>query len=59
MPCEVEAVLSAMRHKGEIPRLDQVLAACRPAVHEPPRLQPLVVNLLDYDNLLVSQGVRA
>ena len=59
MQCEVEAVLLAMRHKGEIPRLDQVLAACRPAVHEPPRLQPLVVDLRDYDNLLASQGVRA
>ena len=59
MQCEVEAVLFTMRHKGEIPRLDRVLDACRPAVHEPPRLKSLVVDLGDYDNLLVSQGVRA
>ncbi len=59
MQYEVEAVLLAIRHKGEIPRLDRVLDACRPAVHEPPRLKPLVVDLGYYDNLLVSQGVRA
>jgi len=57
MQCEVEAVLSAMRRKGEIPRWNLVLNACRPAVHEPPRLQPLVVDLCDYDNLLVCEGM--
>ncbi len=59
MQCEVEAALSSMRRNGELPRLDRVLQACRPAVSEPPRLKPLVVNLGDYDNLLLSQGVPA
>ena len=57
MQCEVETVLSSMRRKGEIPRLNRVLDECRPAVQEPPRLQPLVVSLHDYDKLLVCQGV--
>jgi len=59
MQCEVEAVLLSMRSNEEIPRLDSVLEACRPAVHELPRLQPLVVSLHDYDNLLASQEVSA
>ena len=59
MQCEVEAALSAVRRKGEIPRLDRVLEACRPAVHEPPRLQPLVVSFADYDDLLACKEVPA
>jgi len=59
MQCEVEAALSSLRRNGELPRLDRVLQECRPAVSEPPRLEPLVVSLRDYDNLLVSQGVPA
>jgi len=59
MQCEVEAVLLGMRRGGLLPRLDRVLEACRPAVPEPPRLQPLVVSLRDYDELLLCQGVPA
>jgi len=60
MQCEVEAVLSSMRRREELPRLDRVLEACHPAVHEPPRLQPLVVSLRDYDDLLICrEGVPA
>ena len=59
MQCEVEAVLSRMHRTGELPRLDRVLEECRPAVPEPPRLKPLVVNLHDYDELLLCQGVPA
>lgn len=59
MQCEVEAVLATMRRQGEVPRWDRVLDACRPVVSQPPRLQPLVVNLRDYDDLLVCQKVSA
>jgi hypothetical protein len=59
MQCEVEAVLLSLRRDGELPRLDRVLQECRPAVSEPPWLEPLVVSLRDYDSLLVSQGVPA
>lgn len=59
MQCEVEAVLATMRRNAQPPRWDAVLAACRPAVSQPPRLQPLVVSLHDYDALLVSQGVSS
>ena len=59
MQCEVEAVLATMHRKGETPRLDAVLAACRPAVSQPPRLRPLVVNLHDYDDLLACREVSA
>lgn len=59
MQCEVEAVLSVMRGKGEIPRLDLVLEACHPTLPEPPPLHPLVVRLHDYDELLACQGVSA
>jgi hypothetical protein len=59
MQCEVEAVLATMRRDGEVPRWERVLTACRPAVSQPPQLQPLVVSLRDYDDLLVCQGVPA
>jgi len=59
MQCEVEAALATMRRQGEMPRWERVLAACRPAVSQPPRLQPLVVSLHDYDDLLVCQEVPA
>ncbi len=59
MQCAVEAVLATMRRQGEVPRWERVLAACRPEVSHPPRLQPLVVSLRDYDDLLVCQKVSA
>ena len=51
MQCEVDAALNTLRMRGQIPRLDQVLAAtrrCLPA----PVLEPLVVNLKPYDELI-------
>jgi len=59
MQCEVEAALISIRNEGMIPRFDQVLTRCRPAMHEPPRLKPLVVKLSDYDELLADKGVSA
>jgi hypothetical protein len=59
MECEVEIVLCTLRSLGQVPRLDRVLEACAPVLPEPPRLQPLVVDLRDYDELLSSAGVPA
>jgi len=59
MQCEVEAVLSSLRNEGKVPRVNLVLEKCSPSVHEPPRLKALVVNLKDYDKLLVGKEVSA
>lgn len=56
MQCEVEGVLATMRRNGDVPRRERVLEACRPAVSQPPRLKPMVVNLRDYNDLLVCKG---
>lgn len=52
MQCDVEKALSMLRLSGEVPRLDRVLKACKPMMHEPPRLSIMKVDLHDYDNLL-------
>jgi hypothetical protein len=59
MECEVDLVLCTLRSLGQVPRLDRVLEACAPVLPEPPRLQPLVVDLRDYDELLSTAGVPA
>ena len=59
MQCRVEEALGELRREGQVPRLNRVLEICGPVVPEPPKLQALVVNLCEYDELLVAQEVSA
>jgi hypothetical protein len=52
MECEVDSALSALRFRRQTPRLDRVLAATRRCLPPAPALEPLVVELSEYDELI-------
>jgi hypothetical protein len=52
MECDVAAALHLIREQGEVPRLDRVLELNPPPKTEIPEIEPLVTNLMEYDQLI-------
>lgn len=57
MECEVDSALSALCTRGELPRLDAVLAECPRPAPALPAHEPFAVDLGSYDGLLESKEV--